>query len=121
MAFREATRLAPDEYEYWLWVALICERLEAWEEGVAALKQMMRLRPEGEEWQGLRQRFLETIRQQEADKNEEPPVKAPSTSSPANTINSAAEGETSPATTQESPGTPGRKAAPIVQPDDQSR
>jgi predicted CXXCH cytochrome family protein len=123
-AFREATRLAPDEYEYWLWVALICERLHEWEEGVAALQQMRRLRPDGGEWQGLRQRFLETIRQEEAAKNaapETPDAAPPPAEAAAPTVEEAAQRDDSPPTTQEPPGTPGRRAEPTVQSDEQAR
>jgi tetratricopeptide (TPR) repeat protein len=118
-AFREATRLAPNEYEYWLWVALICERLQQWEEGVAALKQMMRLRPEGGEWQGLRQRYLETIRRQEAESPTEPPSGAPATKPPA-VAREPVDAEATPPI-QEPPGTSGRRAAPVLQPDDEPR
>jgi tetratricopeptide (TPR) repeat protein len=33
-AFIEACELAPNEYEYWLWLALICEKQERWEQSV---------------------------------------------------------------------------------------
>jgi tetratricopeptide (TPR) repeat protein len=123
-AFREATRLAPDEYEYWLWTALICERLQQWEEGVAALKQMMRLRPQGGEWQGLRQRYLETIRQQEVAKNDSTEIGGNPKAAAAPAVESAEQTEQAEHSTpkpQQPPGTPGRRAAPVVQPADESR
>jgi tetratricopeptide (TPR) repeat protein len=61
-AFAEATRLAPNEYEYWLWLALICERQQRWEGAVDALKNMSRLRPDADEWKGIRQRIIQTLR-----------------------------------------------------------
>jgi tetratricopeptide (TPR) repeat protein len=67
-AFAQATRVAPNEYEYWMWLALICERQQRWEEAVAALKEMQRLRPEADEWKGIGIRIRETIlAQQETD------------------------------------------------------
>ena len=78
-AFREACRLSPNDYEYWMWLALVSERLQQWEEGVQALQRMAQLRPDAEEWKGLRQRFLETIRQRGAD----PEAKSPPDDEPA--------------------------------------
>lgn len=61
-AFLDAARLDADNYEYWMWVALICERQERWEEAAGALIEMRRLRPGGPEWQGIRARMRETMR-----------------------------------------------------------
>jgi len=66
-ALAEAARLGPNEYEYWMWLALICERQQRWEEAVAALKQMARLRPEAEEWKGIGARIRQTILAQGED------------------------------------------------------
>lgn len=82
-AFREATQLAPNDYEYWMWLALVSERLEQWEEGVQALQRMAKLRPEANEWKGLRQRFLETIRKQNAAGEQAPTPPASADAAPA--------------------------------------
>jgi tetratricopeptide (TPR) repeat protein/nitrate/TMAO reductase-like tetraheme cytochrome c subunit len=66
-AFAEATRLGPDDYEYWLWLALICERQQRWDDAVAALKQMKRLRPRSNEWMGIAYRMQQTIDAQAKD------------------------------------------------------
>ena len=61
--FKTACELAPDQYDYWKWLALLCEQQKRWEEGVVALKQMMRLRPASPEWQLLRRKWAEIIKQ----------------------------------------------------------
>jgi tetratricopeptide (TPR) repeat protein len=114
-AFREACRLAPNEYDNWLWLALLCERLEKWEEGIQALQRMSQLRPEAEDWKGLRHRFLETIRKQEADAADVPAAQ------PSPAVEEAARPEQVPSTTTDPPGTPGRKAAPPEQLEDSPR
>ncbi|HEX6960314.1 MAG TPA: tetratricopeptide repeat protein [Lacipirellula sp.] len=113
-AFREACRLAPNEYEYWLWLALVCERLEQWEEGVAALQQMSKLRPEADEWKGLRQRFFETIRKQQAEEeaaggpSNDEKIDAPPSADKLNADEALEEA----APPQVPPGTPGRRSVP---------
>jgi tetratricopeptide (TPR) repeat protein len=100
-SFREATRLAPNNYEYWMWLALICERLEQWEEGVAALKRMSQLRPEAPEWRGLRQRFLETVRRQNAEGE---------SASPGTTVEAAGNADRAPADGARVDGAPAAEA-----------
>jgi tetratricopeptide (TPR) repeat protein len=116
-AFREACRLAPNDYDYWMWLALICERLERWEEGVQALQRMAKLRPDAEEWKGLRYRFLDTIRKQNAGEAEQPDDESspPIVEEKASEANDAAPALTDP------PGTPGRKATPPEQLEETAR
>nr|MBA3482637.1 tetratricopeptide repeat protein [Pirellulales bacterium] len=61
-AFAEATRLAPNNYEYWMWLALIRERQQRWDEAVEAVNKMAALQPGGGEWQGLYQRIEQSRR-----------------------------------------------------------
>jgi tetratricopeptide (TPR) repeat protein len=63
-AFAEAARLAPNNYEYWMWLALIRERQQRWDEAVDAVNKMAALRPDAPEWKGLYQR-IEQQRPQE--------------------------------------------------------
>jgi tetratricopeptide (TPR) repeat protein len=66
-AFEEACRLAPDDYNAWMALALIAERQQRWKDAERALRNMQRLRPDAEEWKGMGQRMVETIRKLEAD------------------------------------------------------
>lgn len=56
-ALKAATKLAPDEYNNWLALALICEKQQRWQEAVDALKEMNRLRPEDPSVRGIFQRI----------------------------------------------------------------
>jgi tetratricopeptide (TPR) repeat protein len=67
MEFEKACELAPGEYEYWKWLALICERQKRWEQGIVALHKMQELRPNDPEWQLLRQKWLRIVQQDQAD------------------------------------------------------
>jgi hypothetical protein len=98
-----------------MWLALLCERLEEWEEGIQALQRMSQLRPEADEWKGLRYRFQETMRKQEAGAAEKPPGQ------PSPAVEEAAQPEQAPSTTTDPPGTPGRRATPPEQLEDSSR
>jgi len=60
-AFVEACELAPNGYENWLALALICERQQRWQEAVDALKEMNKLRPEDPAVQGIFQRIQQSI------------------------------------------------------------
>jgi tetratricopeptide (TPR) repeat protein len=113
-AFRKACRLAPNDYDCWLWLALLCERLEQWEEGVQALQHMAKLRPEADDWKGLRFRFIETIRKQEAGAPETPSEQPPA-------VDAAARVEQAPSVTTDAPGTPGRKSQPPEPLEEQAR
>ncbi|MCC6494447.1 MAG: tetratricopeptide repeat protein [Pirellulales bacterium] len=114
-ALARACRLAPDNYEYWMWLALICEKQQRWEEAAGALIEMRRLRPEALEWQGIRARMRESMRQQgllpqagAAD------AKSP-TAPPPTPASAAATADPTPQPqppTPAPPGTPGRKAEP---------
>jgi hypothetical protein len=97
-----------------LWLALVCEQLEQWEDGVAALQQMSKLRPEADEWKGLRYRFLETIRKQQAEDEaaEGPPEEEKIDPPPSADNLNADEALEEAAPPQVPPGTPGRKAVP---------
>jgi tetratricopeptide (TPR) repeat protein len=60
-AFIEACELAPNEYDYWLWLALICEKQERWEQSVSALQRMAQLRPDAEDWKGIFLRVKQAV------------------------------------------------------------
>jgi tetratricopeptide (TPR) repeat protein len=60
-AFIEACELAPNEYEYWLWLALICEKQQRWEQSVKALQRMAQLRPEAQDWKGIFLRIKQAV------------------------------------------------------------
>ena len=60
-AFIEACELAPNEYDYWLWLALICEKQQRWEQSVKALQRMAQLRPEAQDWKGIFIRVKEAV------------------------------------------------------------
>ncbi|MCA9231907.1 MAG: HEAT repeat domain-containing protein [Planctomycetales bacterium] len=44
-AFEEACQVAPNSYDSWLALALLCETQQRWKQAAAALKEMERLRP----------------------------------------------------------------------------
>ncbi|RIK86216.1 MAG: hypothetical protein DCC67_02975 [Planctomycetota bacterium] len=114
-AFAEACRLAPDNYEYWMWLALICERQERWEEAAGALLEMRRLRPDGAEWRGIRTRMRETIRGKGLLPAVAPSQPSADSSAAAGVAAQDATLQTAPApqpVAPEPPGTPGRKASP---------
>ncbi len=70
----EATvRLAPEDYNGWMALALICEKQQRWEDAAGAVIQMAKLRPQAEEWQGLRLRLREEIRAWQAEQAAEEP------------------------------------------------
>ncbi|MBL9164396.1 MAG: tetratricopeptide repeat protein [Planctomycetaceae bacterium] len=60
-AFIEACELAPNEYDYWLWLALICEKQQRWEQAVMALQRMAQLRPEAQDWKGIFLRVRQAV------------------------------------------------------------
>ena len=80
-----------------------------------ALQRMAKLRPEAEEWKGLRYRFLDTIRKQNAGEAE-----SPTDTSPAPAIEADKESAAPPAIS-DPPGTPGRKATPPEQLEESAR
>ncbi len=116
-AIIESCELAPNEYEYWLWLALICEKQERWEQSVKALQRMAQLRPEAEDWKGI---FLRVKQAVEAaggtlSVQQAPPVEEGAAASPAGD-DAAKEGSPSPPS---NPATPkASETAPVpVQPD----
>jgi len=60
-AFVEACQLAPNGYENWLALALICERQQRWQQAVDALKEMNQIRPEDPAAQGIFQRIQQAV------------------------------------------------------------
>ena len=56
----EACRLAPDTFDYWLALALICEKQQRWQQALEALRQMQRLRPNDPATAGIYQRIERT-------------------------------------------------------------
>jgi len=77
---------------------------------------MAKIRPEAEEWKGLRYRFLETIRKQEADA-----AKSPKAPSPAPTVESVEESAEPPQDEPDPPVTPGQKEIQPEQLDESAR
>ncbi|MCG8448128.1 MAG: tetratricopeptide repeat protein, partial [Pirellulales bacterium] len=59
-AFEEACRLAPNSFDNWMALALICEKEHRWEQAVEALKNMNRLRPKDPQVIGLYQKIRQT-------------------------------------------------------------
>ena len=45
-SLREACRLDPNSYQYWLALALLCEKEQLWDPALDALRNMQRIRPE---------------------------------------------------------------------------
>ncbi len=72
-ALEEACRLAPNAFDYWLALALICEHQQLWDDALEALKQMQRLRPNDPAIVGIYQR----IQQTRAATGEQKPSNAP--------------------------------------------
>jgi len=44
-SFERACEVAPDSFESWLALALLCEKQQRWEQAARALEQMERLQP----------------------------------------------------------------------------
>lgn len=107
-AFIEACELAPNEYDYWLWLALICEKQERWEQSVSALQRMAQLRPDAEDWKGIFLRVKQAVEAAGGTLNVVRQPAAGSESAPA----AAPDGEPVPPATEqpppanESPGDP---------------
>jgi predicted CXXCH cytochrome family protein len=125
-AFSEACRLAPNDYEYWMWLALLCERQQRWDDAVRALKEMKRIRPDAKaEWMGIAQRMQATIDALEKEKggaNKQPPAEknsfstgAPPTGGDVTTVPAAGPSpgpKEAPLTPGAPPVTPGEKQTP---------
>jgi len=60
-SFVEACELAPNSYENWLALALICEKQQRWQQAVDALKNLNKLRPEDPAVQGIFQRIQQAV------------------------------------------------------------
>jgi predicted CXXCH cytochrome family protein len=118
-ALNEACRLAPNDYEYWMWLALLCERQQRWDDAVAALKEMKRIRPEARaEWLGIAQRIQATIDTQEKEKGGAKAANPADQKSPAGSVTTLPSAGPSPGpkeaplTPGEPPLTPGEKQTP---------
>ena len=59
-ALEKACELAPDSYDNWLALALICEHQRAWQQAVAALVRMQELRPDDPAAPAIMQRIQQT-------------------------------------------------------------
>ena len=66
----EACRLAPNEYEYWLWLALICEKQQRWDQAETALARMKQLRPDASDWPQI----LQNVRAAKAKSTSDSPA-----------------------------------------------
>jgi hypothetical protein len=109
-----------------MWLALLCERQQRWDDAVAALKEMKRIRPEARaEWLGIAQRIQATIDAQEKEKGganksapaEQKPSSAgePATGGSVTTVPSAGPSpgpKEAPLTPGPPPVTPGEKQTP---------
>jgi tetratricopeptide (TPR) repeat protein len=104
-AFIEAARLAPNNYEYWMWVALICEKQRRFDAAIQALKQMAKLRPEAEEWKGIGYRIQQTM----AAEGQRDAAKPPENQAPAADDQASAPSTESAPTSPAPPVTPGQK------------
>jgi len=56
-SLEQACEVAPDSFESWLAIALLCEKQQRWEQAVEALEQMERLRPGDPSIGGIFQRI----------------------------------------------------------------
>jgi tetratricopeptide (TPR) repeat protein len=108
-AFIEAAQLGPNNYEYWMWVALICEKQRKFDAAIQALKQMAKLRPEAEEWKGIGYRIQQTMSAQQESAGKPPEKEAPTAESSQASPPSTKSPPTSPAP----PVTPGQKETPL--------
>jgi tetratricopeptide (TPR) repeat protein len=58
-SLREACRLDPNSYRYWLALALLCEKEQLWSETLEALRNMQRIQPEDPTIRGIYMRMQE--------------------------------------------------------------
>ena len=63
----DACRLAPDAYDFWLALALLCEKEERWDNALTALQQMNRIRPNDPNVMGIYQRMQQARAQAEQE------------------------------------------------------
>jgi len=59
VTFEEACRVAPDSYDNWMALALICESQSRWQQAVEALQQMQKIRPNDPAIRGLAERIAQ--------------------------------------------------------------
>ena len=69
-AFETACGLAPNSFENWMVLALICEKQSRWEQCVAALKKMQELRPNDQATIGIYQRMQQAAQAEAEEKDE---------------------------------------------------
>ncbi len=67
-AFQQACQLAPESFDSWLALALICEKQHRWHQAAKALQRMQQLRPDDPAISGIAVR-IQQARQAEAEKN----------------------------------------------------
>ncbi len=65
-SLREACRLDPNSYPYWLAVALLCEKLQLWDDALEALRNMQRIQPEDPAIRGIYMRMQQAKRRAES-------------------------------------------------------
>ena len=63
-AFEQACQVAPDSFDIWLALALLCEKQQRWEQAIQALEQMERLRPGDPSIEGIYQRLRQAAKSQ---------------------------------------------------------
>jgi tetratricopeptide (TPR) repeat protein len=56
-SLREACRLDPNSYQYWLALALLCEKQQLWNDALEALRNMQRIQPEDPVIRGIYMRM----------------------------------------------------------------
>ncbi len=64
-SLREACRLAPDSYQYWLALALLYEKQQLWDDALDALRNMQRIQPEDPAIRGIYMRMQQAIKRAE--------------------------------------------------------
>jgi len=67
-AFEAACQLAPNSFDNWLALVLLCEKQERWEQAVEGLKKMHEIRPGDPAIGGILRRMQETVLAQEQAK-----------------------------------------------------
>jgi tetratricopeptide (TPR) repeat protein len=65
-AMKDACQVDPKFYEGWMALALIAERQQNWDDADLAIRAMMALQPDAEDWKAVLQRMAATVRAQRA-------------------------------------------------------
>jgi tetratricopeptide (TPR) repeat protein len=67
LALQKACELAPNSFDNWMALALICEQQRRWQEGVAALKRMRDIRPNDPVIGGIFQRLQQSVKREQQE------------------------------------------------------